>query len=95
MMMKVALATEISDHPFYKIFGGIPTRSAYFTHASVTHYSNPSFVQICRQSVGKRINCCLNTQIKDRLKAWANPVKANARRSQKRLFRSSRRSVKT
>jgi hypothetical protein len=37
--MKVTLATEISDHPFHKIFGDIPARSANFTHASVRHYS--------------------------------------------------------
>jgi hypothetical protein len=37
MNMKVTLAIEILDHPPPKIFGGIPARSADFTHVLVRH----------------------------------------------------------
>jgi hypothetical protein len=38
MIMKVTLAIKNSDHPLYKIFGGIPVRSVDLTHVSVRHY---------------------------------------------------------
>ena len=38
MIMKVTLATEISDNPLHKILESIPARSADLTPAPVMHY---------------------------------------------------------
>jgi hypothetical protein len=37
MIMKVTLATEISNSPLYKIFEGVPARSNYYEGAKLRH----------------------------------------------------------
>jgi hypothetical protein len=62
MIMKVTLAIKNSDHPLYKIFGGIPVRSADLTHVSVTHYEISEKLQkslVCQDGhgVAGKMNC--------------------------------------